>query len=321
MAALTLQAGSTAGGGAPRASADPARASDLLRSATNVSALPGALSAVLPPVTPIEHAATARSKVDDQLDLLKQLIEMFTGKKIHGAKTRGAHAHGAATPTTADAVAPSDGRSNASSNIASSDAANNAANDAASVASTTADFAMSEDYAQSDQITIHADGVLHTADGHDVKFSLSLDVSHEMAMHRELHAQSNGAANDGNDPLRVDYAGSVEDLQSIHFQLQFDQSGNADGSATAPTNGSLTFDRSAHVQQSQAGTLYRPPDQRPLSSMNDIMQSLHDWEHFGDSVLREMLAQPSGVDQFAQALGGGGDPSHNLQALLSSLQN
>lgn len=96
-------------------------------------------------------------------------------------------------------------------------------------------------YTETEQTDFAAQGMVRTADGHEISFQISLSMMH--AYHTEEHVEVRmGAAL--KDPLVLNFSGNAAELSDMTFRFDLDGNGKEDRiHALRPGSGFLVFDR------------------------------------------------------------------------------
>jgi hypothetical protein len=131
----------------------------------------------------------------------------------------------------------------------------------ASGAETDAGFAVEydrrESYTEAEQMSFSANGVVQTADGKSIGFSLSLSMTRLYHEESEVSVRLGNARNT-NDPLVINFGGSAAQLSDQRFSFDL----NADGTASERINflgggsGFLAFDRNGDGRINDGSELF-----------------------------------------------------------------
>lgn len=96
-------------------------------------------------------------------------------------------------------------------------------------------------YQESESLSFAAGGVVKTADGREIAFSVQMSLSRSFSAQAGLHLQAGQAAKD---PLVISFPGQVPQLTDTKFSFDLDADGRKeDISFVAPGSGFLVFDR------------------------------------------------------------------------------
>jgi hypothetical protein len=93
-------------------------------------------------------------------------------------------------------------------------------------------YQQSLSYFEAQSITFNAEGTISTKDGQNVKFSVSLSMSHLFYSQENVNAASGDANTDK--PLQVSYSGMAAELTTTSFKFSIDSKGSLDQVATSP---------------------------------------------------------------------------------------
>lgn len=184
----------------------------------------------------LENALDA-SENDPNLRLIRQLLIFLTGRepRVFDARELSDDASAAGTEAGSDSSTPApsgdSGRSSASSRSAPASVGWGVAYD------------RTETYAETEQTQLAASGVIRTADGKEISFSLSLSMTRS---YQETSTTSLrlGDARRTQDPLVVNFGGSAAQLSSQRFAFDLDADGRKENiNFVAPGSGFLVLDR------------------------------------------------------------------------------
>ncbi len=101
-----------------------------------------------------------------------------------------------------------------------------------------------ESYSESEQTAFSAEGVVHTADGKEVRFAVNLTMSRSYDEETNVSLRLGDAARKTKDPLILNFSGSAAQLLDQRFSFDLDTDGEADNiNRLASGSGFLALDR------------------------------------------------------------------------------
>lgn len=101
-----------------------------------------------------------------------------------------------------------------------------------------------ESYSESEQTAFSAKGVVHTADGKEIRFAVSLTMSRSYHEETSVSLRLGDAARQTKDPLILNFSGSAAQLSDQRFSFDLDTDGQADSiNMLASGSGFLALDR------------------------------------------------------------------------------
>lgn len=113
-----------------------------------------------------------------------------------------------------------------------------------------------ETYAEIEHTQFQASGVVKTADGKEIAFSLKLDMQREFYS-EESRSVRLGAAAQAKDPLVINFDGSAAQLTDTRFSFDLDSDGKAERMpGLAAGSGFLAFDKNADGKVNNGGELF-----------------------------------------------------------------
>ena len=158
--------------------------------------------------------------INDQISLMKNLVEKITGRKMnifnYESLDRGSVNTGAEAPiqSTGDPAQVEQGLG--------------------------VSFDYRESYTEVQTLTFSAQGTIKTADGQEINFSMSLEMSLEYHQESSLSFSSGDAVQ--KDPLVINYNGSASELTSAKFSFDLGMDGTQDSvSLLQPGSGLLAL--------------------------------------------------------------------------------
>lgn len=238
----------------------------------------------LPQAPPAADAPAAASEVDAKVEdtgelkvtLLRLLVEQLTGRKVEvvDAGELGAAETGAAPPAALGEAASRLGTTPPAA----------AGNGRAGWGAT---YSLEEFHYESEASRFTAQGVVHTADGKEIRLALELHMSREFASHTRVSVRAGDALKD---PLVINFNGNAAQLAQTTFRFDLDADGTADAMRfVAPGSGFIALDRNGDGRINDGRELFGA-----LSGNGFADLALHDddgngWIDQNDAVFDRLL--------------------------------
>ena len=181
---------------------------------------------------------------DPKLRLIRSLVAMLTGKEIKSL-TASAQKLEASAVAVQTASAPTTVNAQATPTQAASPSS-----------ATVVEYSRRESYSESEQTSFSAAGVINTADGKQIAFSLSLSMS------RSYHEESSTTVTIGDtrqlqDPLVLNFDGEAAQLTDQRFAFDLDSDGDKESiNFVAGGSGFLALDRNGDGQINDGSELF-----------------------------------------------------------------
>ena len=185
---------------------------------------------------------------DPKLRLIRSLVSMLTGKEIKSL-TASAQKLDASVAVAQTSSVASAANVTIASEVATSPTA-------ASSGATVVEYSRRESYSESEQTNFSAAGVINTADGKQIGFSLSLSMS------RSYHEESSTTITIGNtrqlqDPLVLNFDGEAAQLTDQRFAFDLDADGDNESiNFVAGGSGFLALDRNGDGRINDGSELF-----------------------------------------------------------------
>ena len=184
---------------------------------------------------------------DPKLRLIRSLVAMLTGKEIKSltASAQKLEASAVAVQTASTASAPTTANAQATP-----------AQSASPSSATVVEYSRRESYSESEQSSFSAAGVINTADGKQIAFSLSLSMS------RSYYEESSTTVTIGDtrqlqDPLVLNFDGEAAQLTDQRFAFDLDADGDKESiNFVAGGSGFLALDRNGDGQINDGSELF-----------------------------------------------------------------
>jgi len=159
-----------------------------------------------------------------------------------------------------------------------------------------------ESYTESEQTSFQASGVVRTADGKEINFSVS------MSMARSYHEESDlsiraGDARKKQDPLVLNFSGTATQLTSQRFKFDLNADGKSeDINFVADGSGFLVLDRNGDGKVNDGSELFGPRSGDGFAELAALDTDHNGWIDENDSAydqLRVWTKDGTGNDQLA----------------------
>lgn len=160
-----------------------------------------------------------------------------------------------------------------------------------------------ERYQERENLAFHAAGVVRTADGREINFSVALKMSREFVQESNLQLGSGGQKID---PLVINFDGLGASLSQTRFEFDLDSDGATEQIATLrPGSGYLALDRNGDGTINNGSELFGPRSGRGFAELAAYDEDGNNFIDEGDSIyhqLRIWMTNEDGSTQLA-ALG------------------
>ncbi len=257
-------------GGLPSPSASSVQISDAGKTAQSSEA------------SAIQHSIDAAEN-DPMLRLIKAMVAMLTGKEVKVFDSSELQS-GAATPQVQDP--------NQSSQ----------APPAQQSAGYGIEYDRHESVSEVEQTSFDASGVVHTSDGKEIQFSLSLSMA------RSYHEESDVAIRQGDarqkkDPLVLNFGGTAAQLTSQRFKFDLDSDGKKeDINFVAGGSGFLAFDRNGDGKINNGSELFGARSGDGFAELATLDSDKNGWIDENDAAYEQLSVwtkDGAGKDQLA----------------------
>jgi len=242
---------------------------------------------------PAETQISEEQKLETDLNvnLLRSLFERLTGQKFRVIDpttfTGGSAESAGGTVSTDQGQAP-----------------------AAIAANDSAGYGLAYDYHEShyeaETTQVAAAGIINTADGQKIDFSLSLSMSHEFYSEQNLQIRAGDALKD---PLVINFSGTAAELTQREFQFDIDADGHKDQiSFVGPESGFLALDKNSDGIINDGSELFGTASGNGFSDLSAYDSDGNNWIDENDAIfdsLRIWSKDSAGEDQLV-ALGKAG---------------
>ena len=159
---------------------------------------------------------------------------------------------------------------------------------------------------EQEQTTMQAGGVVRTADGREINFSMDVSMSRQFLSNQSLSIRAGAAMTD---PLVLNLSGVPGDLTEQKYSFDIDSDGDADQiSFAGPGSGFLALDRNGDGTINDGGELFGTESGNGFKDLAEFDTDGNQWIDENDAVfdkLRIWMKDETGHDQLV-ALGQAG---------------
>ncbi len=199
--------------------------------------------------------------MDARLMILKRLIEAFTGREIKIAKVGSSEAGQAEASGSQGEPAPAE-------------------------APREQEWGMSythyESHYESEQTRFSAQGIVRTADGRDIAFSMDLSMSREYFSEERLEVKAGAPLID---PLVINYGGTAAELSDMTFEFDLTMDGeNETLRQLEPGSGFLVFDKNKDGKVNDGSELFGPKTGDGFDELAAYDEDGNSWIDENDSI-------------------------------------
>lgn len=164
-------------------------------------------------------------------------------------------------------------------------------------------YQRNERYQEQESMKFQAVGVVRTADGREIDFSVAMNMSREFVQESNLQM---GAGSQKIDPLVINFDGLGASLGQTRFEFDLDSDGTTEQIATLrPGSGYLALDRNGDGTINNGSELFGPSSGRGFAELAAYDEDGNNFIDEGDSIyhqLRIWMTNEDGSTQLA-ALG------------------
>jgi len=161
-----------------------------------------------------------------------------------------------------------------------------------------------ERYVEQERMSFNATGVVQTADGREINFTVALNMSREFVQESNLEIRAGSAVKI--DPLVINFDGRGAGLTQTRFEFDLDSDGTAEQIASLrPGNGYLALDRNGDGVINNGSELFGPTTGRGFAELAAYDEDGNNFIDEADSIyhqLRIWIVNEDGSSQLA-ALG------------------
>lgn len=204
---------------------------------------------------------------DPRYQLVKLMVEALTGKKIKLVKLEEVKPE---TPPAQEIPDP------------------NQASQQPQPAGYGVEYDYHETRYEAEQTTFSAEGVVKTADGGEIRFSLDLAMSREHYEETDVSLRLGDAARK-KDPLVINFGGSAAELTSTKFSFDIDADGKSDQiSFVGAGSGFLALDLNSDGKINDGRELFGPASGNGFQELSAYDQDHNGWIDENDAVYQKL---------------------------------
>ena len=157
------------------------------------------------------------------------------------------------------------------------------------------EYDLHESYAEMEQTTVSAQGVIRTADGREISFQLDLSMS------RSYYEETNVSVRAGNvqrkDPLVINFGGTAAQLSDMKFSFDLDGDGKEEEiSQFASASGYLVLDRNANGKVDNGLELLGPATDSGFGELAALDSDRNGWIDENDAAFDQLMVWIPGAD-------------------------
>jgi hypothetical protein len=155
-----------------------------------------------------------------------------------------------------------------------------------------------EHHYESESTQFSATGVIRTADGQEIDFTVDLKMSRSFASQESISIRAGDALKD---PLVINFAGNAAELTESHFAFDLDLDGREDQIAfVRPGSGFLALDKNNDGYINDGSELFGPATGDGFAELSRYDEDENNWIDENDSIyarLRIWTKDPDGEDR------------------------
>jgi hypothetical protein len=145
------------------------------------------------------------------------------------------------------------------------------------------EYDFEETYIEKEYMQFSATGIVNTADGKQIKFELSLEMSRSFMEKNELHIRAGDAVK--KDPLVINYDGKAAELTNQRFSFDIDADGEQDRIPfTKSGSGFLVFDKNNDGKINDGTELFGALTGNGFAELSKYDSDSNDWIDESDPI-------------------------------------
>lgn len=216
---------------------------------------------------PADSELTDEDKM--KIYLVEKMVEMFTGKKIK-IKIPKISADNPECPA-ANTQAP----------------VNSSQTTPPSRAGWGLEYDFHELYIESEKTRFSAEGIIKTADGKEINFSVDLSMSRQFMQEQNISLRAGDAVK--TDPLVINFDGTATQLTETKFSFDLDSDGNQESvSFTGPGSGFLALDLNQDGTINNGAELFGPGTGNGFAELAAYDEDSSGWIDEGDTIYEKL---------------------------------
>jgi hypothetical protein len=143
-----------------------------------------------------------------------------------------------------------------------------------------------ESYYESEQTRFSAQGIVKTADGKEISFSMDLSMSREYFSENRLEIKAGAQLID---PLVINHAGTAAELEDMRFEFDLTMDGKAETiRQLAPGSGFLVFDKNRDGKVNDGSELFGPQSGDGFEELAAYDEDSNNWIDENDSIYNKL---------------------------------
>jgi hypothetical protein len=242
----------------------------LLPAASDVQLSDSGRAALSNEATAIEESLESVER-DPMLRLIRAMVAMLTGREVRVLDARELTSPAQAGPAAAEPSRPSD-----------------SARGAPARAGFAAEYRRHEAYSEIEQTSFQASGVVRTAAGEEIQFSISLEMSRSYHRESDVSIQF-GDARPRKDPLVLNFAGTAAQLSSQRFSFDLDADGRTEEiNFVRRGSGFLALDRNGDGKINNGLELFGARSGDGFAELAALDDDGNGWIDSGDEVFENL---------------------------------
>lgn len=144
-----------------------------------------------------------------------------------------------------------------------------------------------ESYYEQEKMSFAAQGIIRTADGREIDFSVQLNMSREFAQQLNINVRAGDAVKI--DPLVINFGGTAPELTDTKYSFDLDSDGTEDQiSFVGPGSGFLALDINGDGQINNGGELFGPGSGDGFADLAQYDEDGNGWIDESDSVYNRL---------------------------------
>ncbi|MCL6560411.1 MAG: hypothetical protein K6U74_16780, partial [Firmicutes bacterium] len=137
-----------------------------------------------------------------------------------------------------------------------------------------------------EKMSFASEGIIRTADGREINFSVQLKMSREFASRQDIRITAGTAAID---PLVINFSGAAPELTDTKFNFDLDSDGKADRiSFVSPGSGFLALDLNSDGRINNGGELFGPKSGNGFIELAQYDEDGNNWIDENDSIYERL---------------------------------
>ena len=178
----------------------------------------------------------------------------------------------------------------------------------ATASSEPAGFGIEYDYYErhyeSESTSFSAAGIVKTADGREIAFSVDLNMSREFLQEQNINIRAGDAAVKLKDPLVINFGGGSAELTDTRFSFDIDSDGREDQIAfVGPNSGFLALDRNEDGKINDGSELFGATTGQGFAELAAYDQDGNQWIDENDSIYNNLRIWSKTADGQDQLIG------------------